>query len=97
MVLTSDGCALKCDFKDRLLNLSRIKPLYALFALVMPFSVICLSIFLSLWLGESSDQFQLAGGAGLLPLIILALILAPIMEETGWHGYGVDSLRAIAA
>jgi len=94
MVLTSDGCALKCDFKDRLLNLSRIKPLYALFALVMPFSVICLSIFLSLWLGESSDQFQLAGGAGLLPLIILALILAPIMEETGWHGYSVDSLRA---
>ncbi len=22
------------------------------------------------------------------------MILAPIMEETGWHGYGVDSLRA---
>ena len=27
-------------------------------------------------------------------MIILAMVLAPIMEEMGWHGYGVDSLRA---
>jgi membrane protease YdiL (CAAX protease family) len=94
MVLTSGSCALKCDFKDRLFNLRRIRPLYAILAVVMPFAVICLSIILSLWFGESAEQFQLAGGASLLPLIILAIILAPIMEETGWHGYGVDALRA---
>jgi uncharacterized protein len=29
-------------------------------------------------------------------MIVLALGIAPIMEETGWHGYGVDSLRAKA-
>ena len=27
-------------------------------------------------------------------MIVLAMVLAPIMEEVGWHGYGVDSLRA---
>jgi membrane protease YdiL (CAAX protease family) len=78
---------------DRLLNLRRIRPFYAILAIVMPFAVICLSIFLSQWFGESRDQFGLAGGSNLLPMILLA-VLAPIMEEIGWHGYGVDSLRA---
>lgn len=96
MVLTSGSCALKCDFKDRLFNLRRIRPPYAIFAVVMPFAVILIAILLSIPLGESSDQFQLAGGTQLLPMILLAMILAPIMEETGWHGYGVDSLRAKA-
>ena len=31
-----------------------------------------------------------------MPMIILTMVLAPIMEEIGWHGYGVDSLRAYA-
>jgi membrane protease YdiL (CAAX protease family) len=30
-------------------------------------------------------------------MVALAMILAPILEETGWHGYGVDSLRAHAS
>ena len=60
MVLTSGSCALKCDFKDRLLNLRKIRPILAILAVVAPFAVICLSILLSLWLGESIDQFQLA-------------------------------------
>ncbi len=94
MVLTSGSCALKCDFKDRLLNLRKIRPILAILAVVAPFAVICLSILLSLWLGEFIDQFQLADSTQLLPMILLAMILAPIMEETGWHGYGVDSLRA---
>ena len=94
MVFSSGSAALKCDFKDRLFNLRRIRPFYAVLAVVLPFAVIYFSIILSLGLGESAEQFQLAGGASLLPLIVLAMILAPIMEETGWHGYGVDSLRA---
>jgi hypothetical protein len=94
MVFSSRSTALQCDFKGRLLNLRRIRPLYAILAVVLPFAVISLSIVLSLWFGESSDQFGLAGGNNLIAMIILAIILAPIMEETGWHGYGVDSLRA---
>jgi hypothetical protein len=94
LVLTSGSNALKIDFKDRLFNLRRIRPIYVIFAIAMPFTVICSSIWLSLWLGQSTDQFRFSGGANLLAIIILALVLAPILEETGWHGYGVDSLRA---
>jgi membrane protease YdiL (CAAX protease family) len=58
------------------------------------FALTWLAIWLSLWLGEPADQFRPVGGAGALPLIVLALVLAPTLEEVGWHGYGVDSLRA---
>lgn len=93
LVFTSGSGALKRDFKDRLVNLRRIRPIYAIAAVVVPFMVILLSIWLSLAFGQSVDQFQLSGGGNLLAMIVLALVLAPIMEETGWHGYGVDSLR----
>lgn len=96
LILTSGGKALKSDFKDRLFNLRRIRPIYAIVAIAMPLAVMCLSIWLSLWFGRSTDQFRLSGGANLLAMIILAMVLAPIMEEMGWHGYGVDSLRAKA-
>ncbi|HAN64280.1 MAG TPA: hypothetical protein DIC31_08040 [Rhizobiales bacterium] len=36
----------------------------------------------------------LPAGANLLAMMILAIILAPLLEEMGWRGYGVDSLRA---
>jgi membrane protease YdiL (CAAX protease family) len=96
LVVTSRSAALKEDFKDRLFNLRRVRPVYALIAVVVPFTVIGLSIGLSLWFGQSADQFRFSSGSNLLPLIILALLLAPICEEMGWHGYGVDSLRAKA-
>jgi membrane protease YdiL (CAAX protease family) len=93
LVLTSGSRALKHDFWDRLFNLRRIRPLYAGLAVAIPLAVICLSILFSLWLGQPADQFRLSGGAGLIPLAVLALVLAPICEEVGWHGYGADSLR----
>ena len=93
LVLTSGSAVLKHDFWDRLFNLRRIRPLFATLAVTIPFAVICLSILLSLSLGQPVDQFRLAGGAGLIPLVVLALVLAPICEEVGWHGYGADSLR----
>ncbi len=94
LVLISKSAALKRDFADRLLNLRRIKPVCAALAVAMPFAVILLSVLLSLWFGESRDQLAFAGGGGFVSLVVLALLLAPICEEVGWHGYGVDSLRA---
>jgi membrane protease YdiL (CAAX protease family) len=94
LILSSDSEALKSDFRDRLFNLQRIRPLYLIVAIVMPPTVMCLSIWLSLWFGESADQFRLSTGANLSAVIILAVVLAPIIEEMGWRGYGVDSLRA---
>lgn len=92
-ILTSGSEALKRDFHDRIVNLRRVSPVYAILAVVLPLAVICLSISMSLWFGQSADQFRLSAGPNLPAMIILALAIAPIMEETGWHGYGVDSLR----
>ena len=94
LILSSGSEALKSDFRDRLFNLRRIRPLYLIVAIVMPSTVMGLSIWLSLWFGQSADQFRLSPGANLSALIILAVILAPIIEEMGWRGYRVDSLRA---
>jgi membrane protease YdiL (CAAX protease family) len=94
LISTSGSTALKSDFKDRLFNLRRIRPTYLIVAIVMPPAAICLSIWLSLWFGQSADQFRLSAGTNLLAMTILVMVLAPIFEEMGWRGYGVDSLRA---
>jgi len=94
LILSSGSEALKSDFRDRLFNLRRIRPLYLIVAIVMPPTVMGLSIWLSLWFGQSADQLRLSAGANLPALIILAVVVAPIIEEMGWRGYGVDSLRA---
>jgi membrane protease YdiL (CAAX protease family) len=96
-VMTSGSPALKRDFRDRLIDIRRIRPLYALIAVVLPFALMSLAIAISLAFGESPEQFSLAGGPGLGVMVALAMVLAPILEETGWHGYGVDSLRAHAS
>ena len=96
-VASSGSLALKRDFRDRIIDLRRIRPLYALVAVFLPFVLMGLAIGVSLGFGESPDQFALAGGPGLGVMVGLAMVLAPILEETGWHGYGVDSLRAHAS
>ncbi len=95
-VFSSGSSALRRDFLDRLVNLRRIRPLYALVAILLPFVLILLAIWISTWFGETPDQFAVAGGSGLVAMIAIAMVLAPLLEETGWHGYGVDSLRAHA-
>jgi membrane protease YdiL (CAAX protease family) len=97
LVASSGSPALRRDFRDRIIDLRRIRPLYALVAVFLPFAVMGLAIGVSLALGESPDQLTLAGGPGLGAMVGLALVLAPILEEAGWHGYGVDSLRARAS
>ena len=94
LFLSSGSEALKSDFRDRLFNLRRIRPFYLIVAIVMPPTVMGLSIWLSLWFGQSADQLRLSAGANLPALIVLAVVVAPIIEEMGWRGYGVDSLRA---
>lgn len=54
---------------------------------------------LSLLFGKSAEQFTFAKefnvmkGWNILSLII-PIVLAPLIEELGWRGYGVDSLRS---
>jgi uncharacterized protein len=94
MILGSGDPLLKRDFKDRLVNFSRIRPLYLLIAAVLPFAVMTLAIVLSPWLGQSQDQLRISADSNLVSMIALTMILAPIIEETAWRSYGVDSLRA---
>jgi membrane protease YdiL (CAAX protease family) len=91
MTQRSHNAALKKDYKDRLLNLRRIRPEYlpAIF-LLMPFALL-LSTWLSLFFGRPASQFNFSGGlATMLPIILVA----PPFEELGWRGYGMDSLRS---
>lgn len=95
MIYGSGDAALKRDFKDRLLNLRRINPRYLIATFVLPFAAVGIAMLLSVLFGQPTEQFALASPVSqLLPLIILAMVLAPFFEETGWRGYGMDSLRA---
>lgn len=93
-ILGSRSRALKHDFKDRLVNLGRIRPLYLAAAILVPLVVMVVSILISIGLGQPRDQLRLSTSSNLVGMIVLALVLAPIIEELGWRGYGVDSLRA---
>jgi len=65
--------------------------------LVMPVSLFLATIF-SLLFGQSARQFQLSSEFkivdGQVLLSVLILFLAPALEELGWRGYGVDSIRS---
>ena len=63
----------------------------------MPLSVL-VSVGLSLLLGGSPDQLQLADEfsfrTGFVPVFLL-LLMAATFEELGWRGYAYDSLQAV--
>jgi len=85
------------DYRDRLLNLKRIKPATVpLMLLLMP-AAILVSALISLLFGRPAAQFaitlQFGFSAGFVP-VLLILFLAPALEEMGWRGYGMDSLRS---
>jgi membrane protease YdiL (CAAX protease family) len=93
LILTflSRSAALKKDFRDRMVNLRRLSPLYLLIGvLIMPVASV-LAILVSARFGQSGDQLRLVPNlAGMIPI----MFLAPTFEELGWRGYGVDALRA---
>jgi len=85
------------DFWDRL-SLKKINLRYLpAILLIMPFALF-LATALSLLFGQSADQFLLSSGYKIMDgqalLSLLILFLAPTLEELGWRGYGVDSLRS---
>lgn len=98
MVFRSRNEALKADFRNRLVNLRRISPFFLFLAIVLPLAAISSAIGISLLFGQSSDQFSLTADTSelgkLVMMVLLTMILAPLFEEMGWRGYGVDSLRA---
>lgn len=87
---------LRQDILGRLFTLRGVGPRYLLFALFFMLASILLAQAVSLLFGYSSSQFQVTGHftftSGVFPVWLL-LVVAPMIEELGWHSYGTDCLR----
>ena len=97
MISGAKNKGLRKDFWERL-SLKKINLRYLpAILLIMPFALF-LATALSLLFGQPANQFTLSssyaimGGQAFLSLAIL--FLAPTLEELGWRGYGVDSIRS---
>lgn len=96
-VLTSGNRALKTDLKRKLTGFYRIKPLSIMAAIVGFMVIVALSILFSVFAGQSLEQFAFTedfsfsvGGTSAL----LTILLAAVIEEVGWRGYGEDSVAS---
>lgn len=87
---------LRKDFWNRL-SIRRIKLSYLPSIIAIMPLTIAFATALSLLFGQSASQFNLStefkAMDGQAFLSILILFLAPALEELGWRGYGVDSIR----
>lgn len=97
MIVGSNKSKLWMDFLERL-SFQKIKlSFFLVIYLLVPF-VYTLATALSLLFGFSRDQFRFSSEVTLMKgqyiFSFLILILAPVVEEFGWRGYGVDSLRS---
>ena len=87
---------LRDDLRHQLVNFRHVKPQhYVVACLLMPISLLAAQA-VSLLFGFSASQFSPAVvfsfTAGVFPACFL-LIIAPVMEELGWHTYGTNGLR----
>jgi len=95
--LIRNNSELRADIYRRFFNFNTVKPIYILIACcLMPVSII-LAQAISLLFGYSSSQFVISGNftftSGIFPVWFM-LIIAPVLEELGWHSYGTDCLRS---
>ncbi len=86
----------KEDLLWRLTSITKTKPIYLLLSGFLMLGSILLAQAISLFFGYSVKQFIITGHytftSGILPVWFL-LIIAPVLEELGWHTYGIDVLR----
>jgi membrane protease YdiL (CAAX protease family) len=94
--LISKDPELRVDVYRRFFNFKSVKPIYILIACCLMPGSILLAQAISLLFGYSSSQFVITGHftftSGVFPVWFM-LIIAPILEELGWHSYGTDCLR----
>lgn len=98
MIYASHNEILIQDFWERLF-LFKISPTNLMVILLLMPCAVFLATGLSLFFGYSTEQFSIAKELSVMKGwailgIAIPLVLAPIIEELGWRGYGVDSLRA---
>lgn len=95
-VFTSKNKKLKNDFKKKIVGLYRLKPLNILIGILIFAAIVAVSILVSTLFGQSLEQFRFTDdfsftGAG-IGSAFLTILLASVIEEFGWRGYGVDSI-----
>ncbi|WP_292348337.1 MULTISPECIES: CPBP family intramembrane glutamic endopeptidase [unclassified Methanoregula] len=83
------------DYLYRLISLRRINLRTLPFIVFLFPAMICIAIAISLLFGKSPDQFAILFSPAIMTIPALTgIFLAPALEEAGWRGYGVDSLRS---
>ena len=95
-IMASGSDLLKQDFKNKIIGFYKVKWLNVLWAVIVFAIVIVCSILLSLFFGQSLDQFSFTEnfsftGVGIAGAF-LTITLASIIEEVGWKGYCEDSI-----
>jgi membrane protease YdiL (CAAX protease family) len=97
MIFSSKSTELKQNFYDKLLNLKLIKlwTIPVIF-LIVPLAIVISVVLSHLFFKQPLDQLTFVKtapfSAGIIPAQLL-LFLAPVIEEVGWKGYGIESLR----
>ena len=95
-IMASGSDLLKQDFKNKIIGFYKVKWLNVLWAVIVFAIVIVCSILLSLFFGQSLDQFSFTEnfsftGVGIAGAFI-TITVASIIEEVGWKGYCEDSI-----
>lgn len=94
-VMFSKSSELKADFKRKIFRFYQISPINIIQAVVLYGVIVCLSIVLSvLFFGQSFNQFSFVDFSFSIKgsSALLTILLASIIEEIGWRGYGEDSI-----
>jgi len=88
---------LRADVYRRFFDFNSVKPIYIFIACFLMLGSILLAQAISLLFGYSTSQFVITGhftfSSGIFPVWFM-LIIAPVLEELGWHSYGTDCLRS---
>lgn len=96
LIYGSGNESLITDFWRRLVLFKMSMPALLFILFLMP-SVILLSTWISLGFGQTTEQFLITKQMSVMRGwaivgIAIPLLVAPLIEELGWRGYGVDSL-----
>lgn len=96
-VLKSHNKLLIRDLKRKLVGFYRLKPLNIIKAVIVFILIVITSIGVSVLFGGSTEQFAFTDGfsfslGGMSAL--LTILLASVIEEIGWRGYGEDAVAA---
>ena len=95
LVLTSKSKSLKDTYRKTIFSFSAINWKVLGLACLLYLACVAASIVFSCAFGQSLDQFSWAEGFSFADggaLALATLVLAAILEEWGWRGYGEDSI-----